>query len=121
MKGLIRAHRYLSCFVAPAMLFFAVSGAWQAFRLQEDAKDGSYVAPDLLKQLSLVHKAERLHGAAAAWFRTGQMALAMAFVATAILGIIMAFRVVRPTWLVWSWLAAGVLIPALLTLATRTG
>jgi len=30
LKTLLRIHRYLSCFVAPAMLFFAVSGAWQA-------------------------------------------------------------------------------------------
>jgi hypothetical protein len=42
LKTLLRVHRYLSCFVAPVMLFFAISGAWQAFRLQETRKDGSY-------------------------------------------------------------------------------
>ena len=47
MKRLLRIHLYLSCFVAPAMLFFAVSGAWQAFRFQERKKDGSYRAPSL--------------------------------------------------------------------------
>jgi hypothetical protein len=33
----MRWHRYLSCFVAPAMIFFAISGAWQAFRLTRPA------------------------------------------------------------------------------------
>lgn len=119
MKGLFRIHKYLSCFVAPAMLFFAVSGAWQAFRLHEDRKDGSYTAPEALKQLSEAHKAERLHGATAAWFKGGQLALAAGFVATAILGVVMAFKVTKPVWLVWACLAAGVAIPLMLAIATR--
>ena len=119
MKRLARIHRYLSCFVAPAMLFFAVSGAWQAFRLQESRKDCSYTAPALLSRLSNVHKAERLAGRYADCFRYGQLALAAAFVATALIGILMALRVTRPVWLAWLCLAAGVAIPMLLVLAAR--
>jgi hypothetical protein len=44
------------------MLFFGVSGAWQAFRLQESKKDGSYSAPPVLARLSQVHQAERISG-----------------------------------------------------------
>jgi hypothetical protein len=113
----MRIHRYLSCFVAPAMLFFAISGAWQAFRLQETKKDGSYTAPAVLQRLSEVHKAEHLSRATGGLFRAGQLVLSVAFVATAVIGLVMAFRIARPAWIVWLCVAAGVVVPLLLTLA----
>jgi hypothetical protein len=119
VKQLMRIHRYLSCLVAPAMVFFAVSGAWQAFRLQDSRKDGSYTAPVALQQLSNVHKAERLSGPAAPWFRVGQLSLATAFVLTAVLGVVMALRIARPVWTVWACLACGAVLPVLLALAVR--
>ena len=117
MKWIFRTHRYLSCFVAPAMLFFAISGAWQAFRLHEDTKDGRYTAPRILETLSVVHKAEQLPRATAIWFRAGQAILAAAFVATAVLGLVMAVRIAQPAWPVWLVLAAGILLPLLLALS----
>jgi hypothetical protein len=119
VKTLLRLHRYLSCCVAPAMLFFAISGAWQAFRLQETRKDGSYVAPPVLARLSEVHKAERLSGPAGTVFRVGQLAVAAMFATTAIVGLVMAFRVARPVWLVWACLAAGSALPVILAVAAR--
>ena len=65
MKTLLRTHRFLSLFVAPAMIFFAVSGALQSYRLHEDRKDGSYHAPQALKTMGEIHKAEKLPRAAA--------------------------------------------------------
>jgi hypothetical protein len=114
MRALNRIHRYVSCFIAPAMLFFAVSGAWQAFRLQETRKDGSYVAPRALALLSDIHKAERLSGTAGTLFRAGQAALAAAFVVTAVLGLVMGFRMTRPRWPFWACLVAGILLPVVL-------
>src|SRR5438128_6916597 len=99
------------------MLFFAVSGAWQAFRLQETKKDGSYTAPPVLARLSEVHKAEHLHGAAGTWFRVGELAVSVMFATTAIVGLVMAFRVARPVWLVWACLTAGIALPVLLVIA----
>lgn len=101
------------------MLFFAVSGAWQAFRLQETKKDGSYTAPPVLARLSEVHKAERLAGTAGTLFRAVQLALAAMFATTAIVGLIMAFRIARPVWIVWACLAAGTAVPVLLAVAAR--
>ena len=121
MRRLIRLHRYLSCFVAPAMMFFAISGAWQAFRLHETRKDGSYTAPATLKQLTDLHKAEDLEGASGEWFRRGQVILSIAFVSTALIGVVMAFRIARPVWPVLVCLAAGVALPVLLALAARAG
>jgi hypothetical protein len=115
----MRIHRYLSCFVAPAMLFFAVSGAWQAFRFQDTRKDGSYTAPPILKNLSQVHKAEGISGPAATAFRAGQVLIALSFIGTAVIGLVMAFRVTRPLWLVWLCLVAGVVLPAVLFALAR--
>jgi hypothetical protein len=114
----MRLHRYLSLFVAPAMLFFAISGAWQAFRLNDDKKDGSYHAPPVLKLLSQAHKAEHLakEGAAGNLFRFGELTLATVFVVTALVGIVMAFRLARPRWRVWACLAAGIALPVSLAL-----
>jgi hypothetical protein len=119
LKRLMRTHRYLSCFVAPAMLFFAISGAWQSFRLHEDRKDGSYTAPAALSTLSEMHKAERIGGPLGTLFRWGQALLAAGFVFTAILGLIMAFKLSRPTWTVWACLLAGIVIPILLAWVAR--
>jgi hypothetical protein len=121
MKRLLRLHRYLSLLVAPAMLFFAISGAWQAFRYQETKKDGSYTAPAALTTLSQVHMAEKLKGPAAPWFRAAQLTIAALFVATALVGIVMALQITRPVWLVWLCLAAGAAVPALLAIVARAG
>jgi len=114
MRGINRLHRYVSCFIAPAMLFFAASGAWQAFRLQESRKDGSYVAPRALTVLSAIHKADRISGVRGLLFRAGQGALAVAFVGTAILGLVMGFRMTRPRWPFWACLVAGIVVPIVL-------
>jgi hypothetical protein len=121
MKTLMRWHRVLSCFVAPAMVFFAVSGAWQAFRLQQSTKDGSYQAPAALELLSQAHMAEKLSPEGKLFFRLSQLTLASIFVLTAVLGLVMAHRITRPAWKVWVWGGAGALRPVLLYWVARAG
>ncbi len=112
MKALALLHRYLSCLVAPAMLFFAVSGIWQIYRMQESTKDGSYEAPWTLTTLSHIHKAEKIQGPAAVWFKMAMALVGVLFAATALVGIVMAVRLTKPAWLAWALLAAGTLVPA---------
>lgn len=114
MKTLMRVHRYLSCLVAPAMLAFAISGAWQAFRLNDARKDGSYRPAAVVQTISQIHKAERLKGPAALAFKVTQVLLALAFATTAVLGVVMALRIARPVRWVVACLALGILIPGLL-------
>jgi hypothetical protein len=114
MRLLMRTHRYLSCATAPLLLFLAISGAWQVFRLQETSKDGSYVAPKALEVLSRVHKVERMGGAAALAFKVAALTAASAFILTAILGVVIGVRLTQPRWLVWLLLASGILLPACL-------
>jgi hypothetical protein len=47
-------HSYLSVFIAPSVIFFALTGALQIFNLHE-AHDG-YQPPALLEKLARVHK-----------------------------------------------------------------
>ena len=114
MRLLMRWHRYLSLSVAPVMFFFAVSGAWQAFRLHESRKDGSYHAPAMLESLSVLHKAEKLKGSVGNVFRFGEVVIALVFASTAVLGVIMGFKLGRPGWRPWAAIAAGIVVPFLL-------
>jgi hypothetical protein len=121
MRHLIRWHRYLSCATAPLMLFFAVSGTWQIFRLQESRKDGSYQAPPALEKLSQVHKVEHLHGAAVPLLRWAGVLAAAMFVTTGILGITMAVRLGRPRWLPVLLLGLGIAVPLAIAWAALSG
>lgn len=121
MHRLRRIHLYLSVLIAPAMIFFAISGGWQAYRFQQSKKDGSYTAPPALTAMSQVHMAEQLSDSGRPWFRAAQLLLALAFVATAGVGIAMALRVGRPVSRIWLLLALGTALPILLAVLSRKG
>ena len=121
MHRLRRIHLYLSLAIAPAMIFFAVSGAWQAYRLQQKPKNSSYDPPPALVVMSKAHMAEELSAGGRPWFRAAQLLLAVAFVATAGVGIAMALRVTRPVSRVWLLLLAGTVLPILLAVLARKG
>lgn len=49
-------HLYLGVFIAPAVLFFAFTGALQTFSLHDVAKDGSYKPANWIAFLAQLHK-----------------------------------------------------------------
>jgi hypothetical protein len=49
-----RLHTWLGLFIAPSVLFFAITGGWQLFNLHEG--HGDYTPPPILEKLSSVHK-----------------------------------------------------------------
>jgi hypothetical protein len=51
-----KTHLYLGSFIAPAILFFAFTGALQTFSLHENAKGGSYKAARWIVVLAQIHK-----------------------------------------------------------------
>jgi hypothetical protein len=53
-------HLYMGVFLAPAILFFAMTGALQTFSLQSPSKDGAYVPSHLVQQLAQLHKNQTL-------------------------------------------------------------
>jgi len=47
-------HFYIGMFIAPSLLFFATTGAWQLFSLHE--AHGNYRPPMIMEKLSSVHQ-----------------------------------------------------------------
>jgi hypothetical protein len=107
-------HLYLGCLFAPVLIFFAVSGAWQLYRFNDDEKNGSYVAPRAIKVLSTVHKDSHLPGKGERDYtplRTFFVAAAVGLVTTTLLGVVMAYRLSASAAGPTICLAAGVAIP----------
>ncbi|MBS0431583.1 MAG: PepSY domain-containing protein [Proteobacteria bacterium] len=60
LKFLRSAHLYLGVFTAPALLFFAFTGALQSFDLHEAARGSDYRPPAWLQSLAHLHKKQSL-------------------------------------------------------------
>ena len=113
------AHLYLGLTLAPLLIFFSLTGAWQAIELHRSLKDGSYIAPRPLTQLSQIHIKQE-------WIREGTQprpswafkwlaaAAGLAITALAALGLVMALKTARRKWLSLTLLAAGTALPILL-------
>ncbi len=56
LKGVRLTHLYLGVFIAPALLFFAFTGAVQTFSLHETTRGSSYQPPKILVILAQIHK-----------------------------------------------------------------
>ncbi len=115
MRLLRRLHLYLGCLFAPALIFFAVTGAWQLFRMHESDKDGSYNAPPPMKTLSAIHMNSHLPGKRAGEYsplHTFSLLAAGGLVTTTLLGVVMAFRVTQKRLTPTLFLFAGIVIPA---------
>lgn len=119
MNLIRKFHIYLGCFFTPFLLFFVVSEAWQSFSLHKSKKDGSYMAPTILKNLSEIHENQRLPlnenpRTPSVPFRLFVLLMSLGFFATASLAIVMAFRFTRKAKTIWISLILGALIPILL-------
>jgi len=60
MRKLRQWHQYLGLFFAPAIIFFAFSGALQTFSLHEGGHGSSYEPPAWIVAIASVHKDQRL-------------------------------------------------------------
>jgi len=56
LKFLRKVHLYLGVFTAPALLFFAFTGALQTFSLHETTQGTSYKPPAWIAELGQLHK-----------------------------------------------------------------
>jgi hypothetical protein len=56
LKAIRNVHLYLGVFIAPAILFFAFTGALQTFSLHDVAKDGSYRPASWIVLMAQLHK-----------------------------------------------------------------
>lgn len=107
---------------APLLIYFCASGAWQLFGWNEASKNESRenifheMSRPHLRQSSPTASAKKGGSPLFKWF---SLAMATGIIATAILGIQMAFKVIRPWWVAALALLGGVLVPlAMLMFAT---
>jgi hypothetical protein len=133
-------HTYLAVFIAPSVLFFALTGALQLFGLHESR--GPYTPPPLIEKLGMVHKDQvfmlkprrappkaqaagqsaeirkppakeeaRKPRQSTALLKDFFLAVSMALVATTGLGLWVALTQSRRRGLVWVLLVAGAVTP----------
>jgi hypothetical protein len=60
MRRLRQVHQYIGLFFAPAILFFAFTGALQTFSLHENRYGGPYKPPAWIVTLASLHKDQEL-------------------------------------------------------------
>jgi hypothetical protein len=143
LKQARQLHLYLGTLFAPAIIFFALTGALQLFGLHEGHPGDAYQPPEWVVKLGALHKKQVLeerHGPPPG-FSGGQqqkppqferpreehreslfttalkwffLATSLGLTFTTVLGIYMAFKYNRSRAVVWSLLAAGTVIPAAL-------
>jgi len=109
MQKLRLVHLYLGCLFAPLLLFFAISGIWQTLGLHSL----------FLRKLSTIHTAARWKdGSELSSFslRLFVIVMAVSFIVTTLLGIVMAFKFGRSRKAAFYCLALGVIIPSVLIL-----
>jgi hypothetical protein len=109
-----RLHLYLGCLFAPALIFFAVTGSWQLYRLHDFKKSRSSSPPALVRTLSAVHMNTHLSGKKVSEYtplRIFFVLTAAGLVLSTVLGVIMAFKFSRGVIAPALCLFAGVAIP----------
>jgi len=114
MQVLRRLHLYLGCLFAPALIFFAVTGSWQLYRLHDVKKGRLSAPPALVRTLSAVHMNTHLSGKKVSEYtplRIFFVLTAAGLVVSTLLGVIMAFQSSRSVLAPVLCLFAGVAIP----------
>ena len=116
MKLLRRLHLYLGCFFTPLLLFYLATGWYQTFNINRNKQPGE--AETWISRLTSVHKdqlypAESASGYSTQLFKLLVVLMSVALMASIVLGLILALRTLRPSWLVWLSLGLGILAPVL--------
>jgi hypothetical protein len=114
MKKLRSIHLYLGCIFAPLLLFFAISGIWQTLGFHSD----------FLTRLSTIHTSHQLKngsGLSGGLLMIFVLIMAVSFVITTVLGVIMAIKHGGSRRAAYCCLAFGVAFPIALILIRALG
>jgi len=121
MQKLRSIHLYLGCIFAPMLLFFAVSGIWQTYATY------TYGQSKALALLSTIHTSHGLktpkepHTLSSPMLRAFVLVMALGFIVTTILGVVMAVKYGRSRKAAYCCLAFGVLFPLVVILIRVVG
>jgi hypothetical protein len=111
MNKLRSVHLYLGCIFAPLLLFFAVSGIWQTLGIHSHFLD-------LLSTIHMSHGMKIGRGFASFAMMVFVLLMALSFIASTILGVVMALKFGRSKRAAFYCLAAGVVVPLAIIVVT---
>lgn len=138
-------HLWMGAFFAPAIIFFALSGAFQTFGLHEAERGSTTQPPTWIVKIAQLHKKQNLNTrrpgprpvnpgeanpnraegerqapkppSAATWtFKVFVGAMAAGLVLSTLLGLYMTFQYARDKRLTWALVVAGTLLPLAMVL-----
>lgn len=107
MQKLRSLHLYLGCIFAPLLLFFAVSGIWQALGIKTP----------LLRIISTIHTLHNLKsgaGLSSLPLKVFALLMTVSFIVMTILGVVLAIKYGRSRRAVYCCLGFGVVFPVIL-------
>lgn len=115
-RFLRRAHLYLGVFFTPLLLFFVLTGWHQT--VTPDRRKGVSDADDWIGRLDRVHveqyyPSRTAEGYSTKLFRALVVVMSVALVVTVVLGLFLAFQVLKARWAVWLALVLGFAVPIL--------
>ena len=138
MKWARQLHLWLGVFFAPAIIFFAFTGALQTFNFHESQPGSTYQPPVWIEKLAQIHKKQTiqirqkppappqgrrnereiprpkpqqpLSTTLLKWF---VFLMSLGLVTTSLLGVYMAFQYNRDRRVIWALLVLGTVMPIL--------
>ena len=116
MKLLRRLHLYLGVLYAPLLLFYLATGWYQLAvpdRLKTPSEAESFWQKMRVVHTDQIYPTDRagVRGSSPKWFRWLSQGLSVALGLATVIGLVLAFRIVRPSWLAWMVLLLGLLLP----------
>ncbi|MGE3309565.1 MAG: hypothetical protein AB7O66_06295 [Limisphaerales bacterium] len=114
-RWLRRIHLHLGVFFAPLLLFFVLTGWYQT--VTPDRRKGVADSDDWISRLNRVHveqyyPTKSAEGYSTRAFTALVVAMSVALAATTVLGVVLAFQVMKKRGLVWLSLGLGLIVPA---------
>lgn len=114
-RWLRRVHLHLGVFFAPLLLFFVLTGWHQT--VTPDRRKGEADSDDWVSRLNRVHveqyyPSKEAEGYSTKLFTGLVVGMSLALAATTLLGVVLAFQVMKKRGLVWISLALGFMVPA---------
>ena len=112
-----RTHLYLGVFFAPLLLLFVITGWWQTVTVNRNKGIGANAY--FMNKLSDIHIAQYYpiagsHHFSTWMFKTLVVAMCIGLILSLVLGITLAFTMVRNRIPVWIALTLGIAVPVLL-------
>src|SRR5687767_10439198 len=104
MKNIRRWHLFLSCFFAPLLLFYVITGWYQTLSVNRNKSLGeqeTFAAKLTSVHVDQIYPSPKAESYSPTLFKWLVVTMSIALIITIALGMVLAFTVGRPKWAVW--------------------